>query len=114
MASIRRSLALSFAQKYATMAINIATVMILARLLTPAEIGIFSVGIAMVGLAHTLRDFGVGNYLIQEKELTPDRVRTAFGVTLVIAWIMAGVLIALSGPMAGFYSEPGVRQVMLV
>ncbi|MEE8445630.1 MAG: oligosaccharide flippase family protein, partial [Alphaproteobacteria bacterium] len=86
----------------------------MARLLTPAEIGIFSVGIAVVGMAHMLRGFGVGSYLIQEKELTRDKIRAAFTVALVIAWVMAGVLIALSGPMADFYDEPGVHQVMMV
>lgn len=114
MASVRKSLALSFAQKYTTMAIALASSMSLARLLTPSEIGIYSVGVAVVGMAHMLRDFGVGNYLVQEKELTPDRIRTAFGVTLVIAWSMAVILIALSGPMSDFYNEPGVRQVLTV
>ena len=62
MASIRKSLALSFAAKYTDLAISIVTVMIIARLLTPAEIGVYSVGMAVAALAHVVRDFGVGNY----------------------------------------------------
>ena len=91
MASIRKALSLSFASKYSSLAIHTVAIMVLARLLTPAEIGVYSVGAAVVALAHVLRDFGVGNYLIQEKELTQDRIRTAFGVALVIAWVMAAV-----------------------
>ena len=97
MASIRKALALSFAGKYSSLAIHTVAVMVLARLLTPAEIGVYSVGAAVVALAHVVRDFGVGNYLIQEKELTTERIRTAFAVTLVIGWTMAAVLFALSG-----------------
>lgn len=114
MASVRKSLVLSFAQKYSTMAIAIASTMILARLLTPAEIGVFSVGAAVVNMAHLLRDFGVGSYLVQEKELTRDRIRTAFGVTMAIAWALAGILFLASGPLAQFYREPGIQEVLVV
>lgn len=114
MASIRKALSLSFASKYSSLAIHTVAVMVLARLLTPAEIGVYSVGAAMVALAHVLREFGVGNYLVQEKELTEDRIRTAFGVAIVIAWAMAAVLFALSGPAADFYDEAGLGQVLQV
>ena len=73
MPSIRKALSLSFASKYSSLAIHTAAVMVLARLLTPAEIGVYSVGAAVVALAHVLRDFGVGNYLIQEKETSTER-----------------------------------------
>ena len=112
--SIRKSLALSFAGKYSSLAIHTVSVVVLARLLTPEEIGVYSVGAAAVALAHMLREFGVGNYLVQERDLTQDRIRTAFGVALVIAWVMAAVLFALSGPVSDFYDEPGLRQVLRV
>lgn len=114
MPSIRKALALSFAAKYSDLAISTVSVMIIARLLTPAEIGVYSVGMAVAALAHVLRDFGVGNYLIQEKELTRDRVRTALGVAILIAWAMALVLFASSGAVARFYGEPGLRQMLIV
>ncbi len=114
MTSVRKALALSFASKYSSLAIHTVAIMVLARLLTPAEIGVYSVGAAVVALAHVLRDFGVGNYLIQEKEMTQDRIRTAFGVALVIAWAMAAGLFALSGPAAAFYDEPGLRELLVV
>lgn len=88
--------------------------MILARLLSPEDIGIFSLGAVVVGFAHMIRDFGVANYIVQEKELTKERLRTAFGVTLIIAWSAAAALFILSEPLAKFYSEEGVSDVILV
>ena len=114
MPSVRKSLALSFASKYSDLVITTVTVLVLARLLTPEEIGIYSVGAAVVAMAHVVRDFGVGNYLIQEKELTQDRIRTAFAVTLIIGWTMAAVLFAASGPVSRLYAEPGLAHVMKV
>jgi O-antigen/teichoic acid export membrane protein len=111
---VRNSLLLSFASRYTVLVIRLGSTVIIARLLTPEDIGIFSVGVVLVGLAHRLRDFGVGQYVIQERELSPERIRTAFGVTLLLAWGLAVVLFLVSGPVAEFYREEGVRQVMLV
>ncbi|MGE3934446.1 MAG: lipopolysaccharide biosynthesis protein [Rhodospirillaceae bacterium] len=114
MTSIRKSFAVSFAQKYATLVIWTVTAMIVARLLTPQEIGVFSVSVAIVHIAHMLRDFGIQGYLIQERELTPARVRTAFTITLIMSWTMAAMLVAVSGPFATFYDEPGSRPLLVV
>ena len=112
MASIRRSLIWSFAGRYSTLTISVISTMILARLLTPEEIGIFSVGYAVLVLGHALRDFGVTGYLIQEHTLTRDRIRSAFGVTMFFAWTMAGVIFATSDAVSEFYGEPGLKDVL--
>ena len=114
MASIRKSLALSLAERYTGILIAIAGTVILSRLLSPAQIGIYSVAAAFVGLAHIVRDFGIGSYLVQERDLTADRIRTAVSVTMLTAWGIAAVLAALSGPIAAFYGKPLLRQVVLV
>jgi len=52
MASIRKSLALSLAERYSGILISIAGTVILARLLSPAQIGVYSVAASFVGLAY--------------------------------------------------------------
>jgi O-antigen/teichoic acid export membrane protein len=112
--TVRRSLAYSFLARYAYMAIAFISIAIISRLLTPEEIGVFSVSMAIVGLGLTLRQFGLSTYLVQEKTLTEDRIRTVFGLALIIAWGIGALLAAGSGIAAGFYGEPGVRDVLLV
>jgi O-antigen/teichoic acid export membrane protein len=114
MSNVRRSLVWTFAGNYSAFAIQFAATLILARILTPEQIGIFSVASVLVTIAHTVRDFGVGQYIIQEQELTRERIRTAFGIAILIGWSMAAVLVALSLPMAHFYKEPGVGHVIMV
>ncbi|MFN4063137.1 MAG: oligosaccharide flippase family protein, partial [Parazoarcus communis] len=72
------------AERYLLIALGLASNILLARLLTPEEIGLYSVSIALIGIAQVLREFGIGNFLIQVKTLTDDHVRTAFGFSLVI------------------------------
>ena len=114
MSKVRRSLLLSFAEKYSAFIAQFVATLFVARLLTPTEIGIYSVAVVMVGLAHTVRDFGVGQYLVQERELDPAKVRAAFGVAIAVAWGMALALFAASYPAAAFYGEAGVGEAMRV
>lgn len=110
--SVRRSLVLSFAQKYTTLLISVPSIMLLARFLTPAETGIFTVALSFTNIAHMLRDFGVADYLIQERDLNRHKLRTAFTVAWVTAWIMALVIFLFAPAAAQFYKEPGVRNVL--
>lgn len=114
MPTLRKSLLINFAQNYGIIALQFTASIILARLLSPAEIGIFSVAATLIALAQAVRDFGVGQYIIQEKELTPDRIRSAFTVILIIAVGLAAVTASLCNVAADFYREPGIRNVMLV
>jgi O-antigen/teichoic acid export membrane protein len=113
-ATLRKSLVINFAQNYGIIVIQFTASIILARLLSPAEIGIFSVAATLIALAQAVRDFGVGQYIVQEKELNAERIRSAFTVTLIVAVILAAITASLCTVAADFYREPGVRNVMLV
>jgi O-antigen/teichoic acid export membrane protein len=93
--SIRSALIMVFVNRYAMLAINVSATMLLARLLTPAETGLFSIAASVVLLAQAIRDFGIAEYLVQERELTSAKIRTAFGLTLILSWSL-GVAILLA------------------
>ncbi|WGG52989.1 oligosaccharide flippase family protein [Rugamonas sp. DEMB1] len=112
MSALRRSLLFSFAEKYLLLLLATLGSMVLARALTPAEIGVYSVAAVLVGMAQVVRDFGVGQYLIQEKELTPDKLRAALGASLLVAWPLAALLVLLAPALAGFYHQPALRAVL--
>jgi len=114
MTSIRKSLLLSFAQRNSTLVIQFVSSLLIARLLTPHEIGIFSIGAVIVSFSHIVRDMGVSNYVIQERELTVDRIRSAQAIVWITSWGLALLLILFSGWAGGFYAEPGVTLTMQV
>ena len=58
--TLRRSLLFSFMERYAGIVIGMGTTMVGARLLTPADFGVFAVGMSVVMLIEVLRDFGAG------------------------------------------------------
>jgi O-antigen/teichoic acid export membrane protein len=114
MTSIRRSIAISVVERYASIALSLIAFIVIARILTPNDIGLFSLGAAIVALAQVVRDFGVAAYLVQEPELTNDRVRTAFGITCVLGVALFLVTLVAS-PIAGhFYSDPRLVEVLYI
>jgi O-antigen/teichoic acid export membrane protein len=114
MSLVRNSLYVSFVENYTITLFQFVSSIIIARILSPAEIGVFSIAVLLSGLAGTVRDFGVTQYLIQEKDLTDDKVRAAMALSLSVGWGLAVVLFLLSDPVARFYREPGVSTVVVV
>ena len=111
---IRKALSLSFAQTGISLLLSVATIVILSRLLTPAETGVYSVAVGFIALVHMLRDFGISEFVVQDPTLGNDVIRTAFTINLVIAWCLAAIVFASSGLMGTFYGDPGVTRVTQV
>lgn len=114
MISVRRGLAYSGLFTVLKTVASFTAIMILARLLTPEEIGVFSVGMALIMLIQMMRSFGVGDYLVQEKDLTHERLRSAFGAVFLASWSLGVLLVACSGLIADFYDQPALRDVILI
>ncbi|MGZ3236388.1 MAG: oligosaccharide flippase family protein [Burkholderiaceae bacterium] len=86
--------------------------LILSRLLSPKEIGIFSITAVLVGFTHVFRDFGVASYIRRQKVLTDDILRAAIGVLFTSSWIIAAALYFSAEYWALYFNQPGIRQIM--
>lgn len=114
MNSVRRALGFSVLERLALIALNLLSYVLLARLLTPEEIGLYSVAAALVGVLQVLREFGIGNYLIQADDLKQERLDSALGLSLALA-LAAFALTWLASPQAArFYGADGITTVLRV
>ena len=114
MASLRRSLVINFFSSSGAAFVQFMVSLLLARMLSPSEIGVFSMTVVFVNIAHIFRDFGVGTYLQREPELTPEKVRSAIGVMFTSSWLIALVLMLLSQSIGDWFHEPQIVPVMRV
>lgn len=112
--SIRTSLAWTFTEQFGQRVLQFAGSVAIARLLTPDEVGVFALAMAVNGLIASLREFGIGSYLIREAELSDEKIRTAFGLWLIVAWSLAGVVFGIRHWVAELYATPGIAEVLLV
>ena len=94
------------------MALQMATTIILARLLMPADFGILAMATMVTGLALIFQDLGLGQALVQRKAIRREHTSSAFWGTLVMALLLyAGVF--LSAPLvADYFSEPRMVPVL--
>ncbi|MBZ8134449.1 oligosaccharide flippase family protein [Afifella sp. IM 167] len=108
MSSTHAAFMFSALDKYVSFGISLATTAIVARLLTPSDVGLFAIVSIVAVTAESLRDFGVGVYIIQHPDPQKETLRTAFTVMALVALLLAAVLLALAAPIARFYSAPAL------
>ena len=98
----------------ATLLLSLLTVTILARVLTPEDFGIVSIGALFMFLFGTIQDFGVGNAVIQRD----TRIEESISVMLLLRWIIAGILffaiVGFSPMISSFYGNPAITPVIIV
>ncbi|MCS6870299.1 MAG: lipopolysaccharide biosynthesis protein, partial [Anaerolineae bacterium] len=87
-------------------AANLATTIILARLLTTAEFGIVGFALTVMSFLDAVRDLGLELALIQRRENIEDAAHTAFWINLAsngTMWLLACLIAPL---VASFFREP--------
>ncbi len=114
MAELRRSFAFSAAQSYIGVALQLVSTVVLSRVLTPAEVGVFVVASAFGALATNFRDFGIAEYLIQARTLSRQNIQAAFAVNIGMSWLMALAMFLGAGFAGEFYRSDVVAAVMRV
>lgn len=112
MPNIRTSLAYSAAESYVSLAIQVIITVVLSRLLTPKEVGTFAVAAVFTGLAVHLRNFGISDFIIQERELTAAKIRAALSLNLAISWSASAFLWFIGPVIADFYNERGLSDIL--
>lgn len=106
MSTVRRSMLFSLLDSYLSIALNLAAYMVLARLLKPAEVGLFAVTQAMLSVMQVLRDFGLVSYLIQKTDLDDSHVATGWGVALTLGGSLFVLVQLAAGALGQFYGDP--------
>lgn len=113
--SVRNAALWALGSQYASFALQFVTSIVLARwFITPEQLGRFSIAFAAVTLVAFLQDFGVTRYVNGERDLTPDKLRSAFAISVLFAWGIALLALLAAWPIARFYGDPGLLPVTLV
>ena len=86
----------------------------IARLLSPYDMGIYAVALAMVGILSIIQAFGLSAYIVREPELTPNAVTSVFTLNLLIALGLSAAIYALSIFGGLLLHEAGVRRVLKI
>ncbi len=112
--SLRRSLAWMTLSQGGFFILQFGGSVILARLLTPYEMGVYAIAAAIIGVLTAVQDFGLAGFMVREHHLTPQLVAGTFTVNTILAVLLAAAVAGSSVFGATFLHEPRVQRVMLV
>src|SRR5437660_11066897 len=73
-------------------------VLVLARLLTPADFGLAAAALMVIGFSAIFADFGVGPGVVQRSDLRPAHICTGFTLSVCLG-VLFGALIWLTAPL---------------
>ena len=100
--------------KWSTQALTWISTLIVARILTPEDFGILALALVFLGLVYLVNEFGLSAAVIHNHALSPRLLSSLASVSVLIGTVFAGITIALSGIVAGFFDEPAIRPVIMV
>ncbi len=92
--------------------LQIAVRLVLARLLAPDDFGLVAMAVVFTGFCSLLTDLGLGQALVQRKEIDEEHKSTAFWAAGLIGVTLCGLFI-VSAPLVGvFYGNQAVVPVV--
>jgi O-antigen/teichoic acid export membrane protein len=112
--SVRRSMMWSFTGNGAMFVSSLVTSMIVARLLTPAEMGAFAVGVATMAVIQGMLQMGLAGFLIREPDLEPRLIGSAIAVAALQGLAISLLLFALAPAVGAFQRSAQVTQIVLL
>jgi len=86
----------------------------LARLLTPADFGLWGMALVFTGFAALLGDIGLGAALIQRSVVEEKHLNTAFWVNIGMGLLLTLLMIALSVPLSKSYGVARLVPILAV
>lgn len=94
--------------------IQMASLVILARILTPGDYGLLTMVTAIIGAAAVIGDFGLSLAAIRAPLLSQEQKSNLFWINTSIGFITGLVIVALAAPIANFYAEPRLLELTMV
>lgn len=89
----------------ANFAIRLCTLMVLARLLNPADFGLVGMVTAFTGLLSMFRDFGLSAVAVQRAHITDEQASGLFWINILAGVGLALVTVGAAPAIADFYHD---------
>ena len=100
--------------QFAKIGVQLLSIVVLARLLTPADFGLVAIAAAVSGFVLLFKDFGTGPALIQKRDLDEGTQSAAFWMNTAVGFAL-GIALLIAAPLiAHFMDAPGVTGLLLV
>lgn len=104
----------NFGRQFCFQAIALVIGIVLARLLLPEEFGLLAMVMVFSRFGNIFSDMGLSRALIHKREISPYDTSTVFWATVILGFLLAGLMAALAPSIAWFYGQPELIALALV
>ncbi len=109
--NVRKGALAAVVTQVARIGTQAGSVVVLSRLLTPADFGTYAMAAPVLAFAVLFQDFGLGHATVQKDTLTQRDLSSLFWVNLSVGALLALALVALSPLVALFYGDPNLAPL---
>lgn len=109
--SASRGAAVTLGAQLLRIGIQLGGIVILARLVGPADYGLITMIVAIIGVGEVLRDFGLSQASIQARSVSHGQQSNLFWVNTGIGVALTLITMACSWAIAGFYGHAELQPL---
>lgn len=91
--------------------LQLVSVVVLARLLTPHDYGLVAMVLAIIGIGEVFRDFGLSSAAVQAPNLSRGQRDNLFWINTGLGFTLAALVFFLAPLIAALYSQPEVEPL---
>ncbi len=93
--------------------LQMASILVLARLLSPADFGLTGMVVAVTGFIALFQDLGLSLATVQKQEITHAQISNLFWINLGLGVATMLVAVAIAPALTWYYGEPRLTGVTL-
>jgi PST family polysaccharide transporter len=94
--------------------LQMATTMVLARLLTTEDFGLQGMIATLMGFVGLFKEAGLAAATVQRLEVTEEQIATLFWINVAVGGVLATVTAGLAPLVVAFYGEPRLYWITVV
>ena len=113
-ASLVRGVAWVGAARWSTQALTWVATLVIARLLSPSDYGIFSMALLYLGLLALVTEFGLGAAIITIRNLSEGQIAQLNTVSVILGVVGFGLTCLAAFPLGYFFHSPELPAVLMV
>jgi O-antigen/teichoic acid export membrane protein len=92
--------------------ISLATTLVLARILSPADYGLMALAMVVIGFVGFFNEVGIGSAIVQKDELEQDEVNGCFAIAVLISLVLCGATALASPIVALFFGDARLGEMI--
>jgi len=111
---VARGAALLTTLQFVMKCVDAVTLVIMARLLTPADFGLVALAASVLAIIGAVTELSVSEVLIQRQAIEPEDLDTAFTLGLLRGLLVMLIIMAAALPVAAIYQDHRLALILCV